>query len=112
MLNAQTQVTGKVTDKKGHPVPGASITIKDSYDGATADSTGSFSFNTSEKGAHVLTVTNVGYNPVEQPVTFDGARLVLNILMKEQTDELKAVTITAGSFSARGFKTRRCTQFN
>lgn len=99
-LNAQTLVSGTVKDTKGHPVRGASITIKDSYDGATSDSTGVFRFKTSEKGQFIVTVTNIGYNPFEQTITLGGDAIVLHPVIKEQLSELKAVTITAGSFTA------------
>jgi len=99
-LQAQTTISGTVKDTKGHPVRGASITIKDSYDGATADSTGAFRFKTTETGAHILTITNIGYNPVEQPINPSGEAITLHLVMKEQLSELKAVTITAGSFTA------------
>jgi vitamin B12 transporter len=99
-LSAQTTVSGTVKDTKGHPIPGASIAIKDSYDGATTDSLGAFRFQTIEKGTFTLVTTNIGYNPVEQPITLGGSPIQLRIAMKEQLSELKAVTITAGSFNA------------
>jgi len=99
-LNAQTLVSGTVKDTKGHPVRGASITIKDSYDGATSDSIGVFRFKTTEKGHFIITVTNIGYNSFEQPIVLGGDPIVLNPVIKEQLSELKAVTITAGSFTA------------
>jgi hypothetical protein len=99
-LPAQTLVSGTVKDAKGHPVRGASVTIKDSYDGATADSLGNFRFQASGKGNFTLTVTNIGYNGVEQPITLAGTAVELRIVLKEQLSELKAVTITAGSFTA------------
>jgi TonB-dependent receptor-like protein/carboxypeptidase-like protein len=99
-LSAQTLVSGTVKDTKGHPVRGASITIKDSYDGAVSDSLGAFRFKSSEKGVFTITVSNIGYNSYEQPVTLGGDPVVLHIAIKEQLSELKAVTITAGSFSA------------
>ena len=99
-LSAQTRISGSVKDGKGHPLRGASITIKDSYDGANADSLGNFHFETTVTGTQILTVTNIGYNSVEQPVAMSGAPIVLHIAMKEQLSELKAVTITAGSFTA------------
>src|ERR1700733_1978971 len=99
-LSAQTTISGTVKDTKGHPIPGASLAIKDSYDGATTDSTGVFRFQTTEKGTLTLVTTNIGYNPVERPVTLDGSPIQLHIVMKEQLSELKAVTITAGSFNA------------
>src|SRR5580658_4630558 len=99
-LIAQTQVSGTVKDNKGHPLHGASIAIKNSYDGATTDSSGAFHFITTEKGTDTLTVSNIGYNPVEQLVSLNGTPVVLHLALKEQLSELKAVTITAGSFSA------------
>src|SRR6185312_10842361 len=99
-LRAQTVVSGTVRDSKGHPLHGASVAIKNSYDGATTDSTGTFRFTTTEKGADTLTISNIGYNTVDRPITLNGASLVLHITLKEQLSELRAVTITAGSFSA------------
>jgi hypothetical protein len=46
---AQVIISGRIKDNKGRPVPGASISIKDSYDGGTADSTGRFTFKTSSR---------------------------------------------------------------
>ena len=97
---AQTLVSGTVKDNKGHPVRGASIAIKDSYDGATSDSTGNFHFRSSEKGSFVINVTNIGYFPFEQTIQLGGDPVVLHAIIKEQLNELKAVTITAGSFTA------------
>jgi len=99
-LQAQTVVSGTVRDGKGHPLRGASITIKDSYDGGTADSLGNFRFKTTEKGNMTLVVTNIGYNSVEQAILLTGTPVELRLMMKETLSELKAVTITAGSFTA------------
>jgi vitamin B12 transporter len=99
-LSAQTIISGKVKDTKGHPIAGASISLKDTYDGATADSTGAFRFKTVEKGERVITVTNIGYNSFEQKINIANETVKLDVALKEQLSELKAVTITAGSFSA------------
>lgn len=100
-LPAQTLISGKIRDGRGHPVAGASIALKDSYDGATSDSTGAFLFKTTEKGSFLLTVTNIGYSSFEQTINLgaDPVRLD-NIVIKEKLNELKAVTINAGSFTA------------
>ena len=97
---AQTAVSGKVKDNKGRPIPGASITIKDTYDGGTSDSTGRFNFKTTEKGAHILTVSSIGFKPIELNISIGAEPITTDILMKEEPNELKAVTITAGSFAA------------
>lgn len=97
---AQTIVSGTVKDQKNKPLASASIAIKDSYDGATTDSSGNFSFKTTEKGEHTLVVTAIGYKTSEEPINLTGTPLSLSISLKEQVSELKAVVITAGSFEA------------
>jgi vitamin B12 transporter len=99
-LSAQTTVAGKVKDNKAKPVAGASITLKDTYDGATSDSTGNFKFKTSEKGEFIIIFSSVGYKTMEQKVKLDDAPLNLTITLKEEINELQAVVITAGSFEA------------
>lgn len=98
--SAQTIISGKIKDNRGRPVPGASIAIKDSYDGATSDSTGRYHFKTTEKGAHFLTVSSIGFKPFEGPITIARDTAGVDIVLKEEPNELKAVTITAGSFAA------------
>src|ERR1700744_2453169 len=91
-LSAQTLLSGTVRDGKGHPLRGSSITLKGTYDGATSDSLGNFRFQSAEKGDFTLVVTNIGYNPLEQPVTLSGSPIELRLVLKEQLSELKAVT--------------------
>ncbi|MEK7226632.1 MAG: hypothetical protein AAB221_13245, partial [Bacteroidota bacterium] len=45
-LAAQVIIKGVVKDAKGHPMAGASVAIKDSYDGGSTDSTGKYAFKT------------------------------------------------------------------
>ncbi|NOT51957.1 MAG: TonB-dependent receptor [Chitinophagaceae bacterium] len=97
---SQTIIKGVVKDAKGNPVVGASIAIKDSYDGGTTDSTGNYSFKTSEKGNQLLTITSIGYKPFEQAVKPEGTPLTINATMKEEISELSAVVISAGTFEA------------
>lgn len=96
----QTLISGKIKDAKGKGVAGASISLKDSYDGGTSDSTGRYRFKTTETGEHIITVTSIGYKPVEQKITISGEAQSLDIVIKEEPNELKAVVITAGTFEA------------
>ena len=97
---AQVKVDGKIMDTKGKPVGGVSITLKGTYDGATTDSLGNFSFTTTEKGKKILEASIIGYKPYEHEINLDSAPVTLNISMKELVTELKAVVISAGSFVA------------
>ena len=98
-VTAQVTISGKVTDKK-NPLPGISISIKDSYDGAITDSSGRFSFKTFEKGEVILVASSVGYKPFEQRIKLDGGKLTMDIVLREEITEMKAVVVTAGSFEA------------
>lgn len=108
ITQAQTKITGTVKDNRGHIIAGASIAVKGSYDGGLSDSTGHFSFKTFEKGQQTLVATNIGYKPVEQAVTIGADPIDLIFSLKEEVSELKAVTVTAGSFEA-GDKKRAAT---
>ncbi len=99
-IYSQIVIKGKIKDNKGKPVPGASISIKDSYDGGIVDSLGNYRFTTTEKGEQVLTATNIGYKSVEQKINIDAAPVVVDIILKEELSELKAVTVISGSFAA------------
>ena len=100
IVKAQTIVSGTVSDNKGKPLVGASIAIKDSYDGATADSTGAFRFSTTDKGEQTLVVSAMGYKSVEQKINLNEAVPPLCFSLKEEFNEMKPVVITAGTFEA------------
>jgi hypothetical protein len=100
-MMAQVTISGSVKDVKGRPVPGASITLKNTYDGATADSLGHYSFTSTENGPQILAITGIGFKPFEQAITLSGKTPVaVNAALKEQIDELRAVIVSAGSFAA------------
>ena len=107
---SQTIISGVVKSNKGQPVSGASVAIKDSYDGATSDSLGNFKFQTSETGEKVLVVTSIGFKVTEQKINIVGSELKSDIILREEPSELKAVVITAGSFEASD--TKRTTVLN
>jgi len=99
-VKAQIKISGKITDNKGKSLYGVSITLRDTYDGATSDSSGSFSFSTTEKGKQILEASIIGYRSFEQELNISNSPVVLNINLKELVTELKAVVISAGSFVA------------
>ncbi|TDX00140.1 TonB-dependent receptor [Dinghuibacter silviterrae] len=96
----QVRISGRVLNKKKKPVVGASLTIKDSYDGATSDSTGQFSFTTTEKGKVILEATAVGYKDFDVYVTLGTVPVHQDVVLADNVSEMSAVIITAGSFAA------------
>ncbi|ROH98962.1 TonB-dependent receptor [Chryseobacterium sp. G0240] len=96
---AQIKVSGKVTFKnKG--VSEVNVTLKDTYDGATTDTQGNFSFETSEKGNRMLTFTHPKYEEVEKNITIESQEVVVSVQLKEQISEIDAVVVSAGSIEA------------
>ena len=96
---AQTKISGKVTFRnKG--VGEINVTLKDTYDGATTDANGNFSFETSEKGNKILTFTHPKYVDVEKPITIESQEVAVNAELKEQINEIDAVVVSAGSIEA------------
>lgn len=97
--SGQYNVRGTVQNGKKEPVEGASIVIKDSYDGATSAKDGSFSFLIADTGYKILIISSMGYKTEEKEI-FIPSTSVFNIFLKEEINELEAVVITAGVFEA------------
>jgi len=100
VLLAQVTIKGVIKDNKAKPVAGVSISIKDSYDGGTTDSTGKYSFKTTDKGEQVLLISSIGYKSIEQKVNLASGTLTIDLTLKEEISELTAVVLSAGTFEA------------
>lgn len=98
--NAQTRISGKVTDTKGETLPGVNISLVGTYDGATSKENGDFSFETFSKDSATLKATYTGYSTQEKRVKLNGEPLTINFVLKEKINEIKAVVISAGAFEA------------
>ncbi|MGL6268037.1 MAG: carboxypeptidase-like regulatory domain-containing protein, partial [Chitinophagaceae bacterium] len=98
--NSQVKISGRVLDGKKKPVSGVSISMKDLYDGATTDSAGNFSFSTTEKGSQKLVASSIGYISTELSIDISSDQQGIEILLKDEINELKAVVISAGTFEA------------
>ncbi|MDE6061290.1 MAG: carboxypeptidase-like regulatory domain-containing protein, partial [Duncaniella sp.] len=90
-LSAQTRkITGTVTDDAGDPMPGVSVLIKGTNQGAATDLDGKYSLN-ANTGA-VLEFSYIGY--LTQTVTV-GERSVINVTMREDVKALDEVVVVA-----------------
>lgn len=99
LLRAQTTLTGGVLDQKGHPLPGANVYLRGTYDGANTDSTGAFRFTTARRDTATLLVSCVGYEPFARRINVAQTGPLI-IRLVELANELNTVVITAGSFDA------------
>ena len=84
----QGTVTGQVVDERGESVIGATVMVKGSTDGAITDLDGNFTIK--GKVGSTLTITYVGYSPLEVKVPkLSGNRYV----MKEDAKALDEVVV-------------------
>jgi hypothetical protein len=97
---AQVTISGVVTDVKGEPVPGANVLLLNTYDGTTSGLDGKFSFTTTEKGMQSLVVKFIGFKEYQLQLDLSKSHTGLTIALKEEINQLEAVTITAGAFAA------------
>jgi vitamin B12 transporter len=99
-LQAQTTLFGTVSTTKGERVIGANVVVEGTYDGASTDTLGRFSFKTMEKDAQRLVITFIGCDTLKMAVVLRDPNFELNAKLKESLNELNEITITAGSFEA------------
>ncbi|EAY31231.1 TonB-dependent receptor [Microscilla marina] len=99
-LQAQTLISGMVTDEKGEALAGANVSVKNTYDGTSTNIDGQFQFNTPQQGEAILVVAYISFKTFEQKITLSGKPLQINVRLKEEANELNTVVITAGAFEA------------
>ena len=72
----QITVSGSVTDSKGTPIPGATVLVKGTHDGASTDEYGNFSLASVRPNA-VLVISSVGFERRE--VAVKGRRILAQL---------------------------------
>ncbi len=87
----QRTVSGTVTDENGEPLIGVTVMEKGTQNGTVTDIDGRFQLSTVGNNP-TLVFTFIGYNAIEQAV---GNRSVINVTMKEDSQTLDEVVVTA-----------------
>ncbi len=84
------RITGKVTDTSGAPLPGVTITVIGTTRGVITDIDGTYSIDA--KAQDKLVFSFVG---MESQIIDVGNQRVINVQLKEKTEELESVTVVA-----------------
>ncbi|SEJ51917.1 TonB-linked outer membrane protein, SusC/RagA family [Cyclobacterium xiamenense] len=82
------EITGRIVDEQGQPVPGATVLIEGSSTGTVSDIDGNFSIEAAE--GSVLLVSFIGYE--SQRITV-GSQTNLNITLREDQSSLEEVVV-------------------
>jgi TonB-linked SusC/RagA family outer membrane protein len=89
--NIDRNITGKVTDAEGVPLPGVSIVVKGTKAGTATDSDGAFQLSVPDAGG-TLVFSFVGFASQEIPL---GNQSNYDISMKSDVRNLEMVVVTA-----------------
>ena len=97
-LSAQT-ISGVVTDVKNNPISQANVYLEGTYDGATTNEKGEFSFKTEETGTQNLLVSFIGFETYSMLGDISYMK-DLQIQLRDDVNTLDTVILSAGTFSA------------
>ncbi len=89
-------VTGTITNDKGEPMAGVSVTVKGTTDGAISDEQGNFTLTVQDENA-ILVISSMGF--ISQEVAA-GRNRTLNIVLKTSDDSMNEVVVV-------GYNTQR-----
>lgn len=94
-LWAQTQVSGKVTDASGAPIPGVTVTVKNGKTGTTTGPDGTFTLNAPANSR--LVFTYVGYQTAERAASGQP----INLTLTQAEGGLTEVVVTGYKTSSK-----------
>lgn len=90
-LVAQVTVTGKITDEANGPLPGANVLVKGTTHGVVSDFDGNYTIQANP--GDVLEFSFIGFQTQTKKVAGGGKSLIINILLKEDTQQLEDVVV-------------------
>src|SRR5690606_22800047 len=86
---AAVPITGKVTDKKGVPLPGVSVKLRGTSIGTVTDADGNYSLSVPERKG-TLVFTYIGFSTQEIVI---GNDQTINAVLQEETSALSEVVV-------------------
>lgn len=88
---ARINVTGKVTDDKGLPLPGVTVSVRNGTASTATDADGNFRITIADNNG-ILTFRFIGFETAAIPV---NGRPVINVVLKPETKGLNEVVVVA-----------------
>lgn len=97
IIAQQGQVTGKVTDESGQPVPRATVLVKGTSASAFTNEEGSFTINVPQ-GGNTFIISSVGFETIEEKIAGNNITIILN---KQNTSLNEVVVVGYGQSEKR-----------
>jgi len=99
LVLGQTTISGVITENNETPIFGANVYLEGTYDGASTDIDGSFSFKTSETGEQTLIISFVSFESFKMLADVTQLKNLI-VKLREDVNSLETVVISAGTFEA------------
>src|SRR5664279_1153784 len=93
--NAQTLISGVVTDSSNTPISFASVYLSKTSVGIMANDKGAYTLTVSQDGKYELIASSLGYKTKSQTITAEGKIQKINIKLENQDIVLSEVIIKA-----------------
>ncbi|REG81854.1 SusC/RagA family TonB-linked outer membrane protein [Algoriphagus antarcticus] len=88
VTEADIQVSGTVTDEKGDPLPGASVTVAGTLTGTVTDINGNYTLEVDESATLIFSF--IGFDSEEVAV---GSRTIINITLLDDVSSLDEIVV-------------------
>ncbi len=88
------KITGKITDAEDVPLPGATVLLLETRQGAIADEQGNFELSASKSGVYTLLVSFVGFEQLTRTLEVPSTE-PLQISLEPAANLLQTLTVTA-----------------
>ncbi|MBO9729525.1 MAG: SusC/RagA family TonB-linked outer membrane protein [Chitinophaga sp.] len=97
---AQVKISGRVTDEQNTPLPGITVIVKNTKQGAQTDGDGRYSFTANiQKGNYALAYSGIGFAPKESVLVVNDANgsYTQNIQLTTSVSKLDEIVVTGTS---------------
>ena len=96
----QSSIRGRIVDKSGQTLPGATIFIESLHTGAISDINGFYTLANLPVGTYKIKISYVGYSPVELTITVPEGKTVERDVTLSEGIELQEVVV-GGTFQGQ-----------
>lgn len=95
LTNAQSTLSGKITNNAGEGIPGARISLENTFQGTVAKPDGVFSISNIKEGTYVVEISAIGFITKKDTLQITGANLTKNYQLQELTYMSEEIVVSA-----------------
>jgi len=93
VTNAQTTITGTVTEEDGTPIEIANVLLKGTTKGTVTNKEGKYILNNIADGTYTIEISYIGYVEFVKEINIIGEALIIDAILIKNTQALQEVEI-------------------